>query len=100
MAGAFLSCLAGRTEVRIGNPESAVFTGIGALGFRRRFGAAEVKEVRIEDPQWRSGDGDRRRKACIVIETGQGKQIRFASMLTEERRKFMAAAVRQSLPVA
>ena len=43
-------------------------------------------------------DGDRRRKAYIVIETCEGKQLKFGSMLTEERRKFVAGALRKALP--
>jgi hypothetical protein len=97
MIGAFLSSLGGRTEVRIGNTEGVVFTGIGTLGYRRRFDASAVKDVRIDDKQWRDSDGYRRRKACIVIETREGKLVKFGSMLAEERRKFVAGAVRKVL---
>jgi hypothetical protein len=99
MVGAFASALAGRTEVRLGNADGSVFTGIGALGLRRRFVPSEVKDVRIDDRQWRDNDGDRRRRTCIVLETRPGKRIRFGTMLTEERRSFVAAAVRQKLPL-
>jgi hypothetical protein len=95
MIGAFLSALGGRTEVRIRNADGLVFTGIGALGYRRRFDASAVKEVRIEDRQWRDRDGDRQRKTCILIETREGKQIKLGSMLTPERRKFVAGALRK-----
>jgi len=97
MISAFLSSLGGRTEVRINNAEGVVFTGIGALGYRRRFDASAVKEVRIDDRQWRDSDGDRRRKTCIVIETREGKQVKLGTMLTPERRKFLAGAVRKVL---
>jgi hypothetical protein len=97
MIGAFLSCLAGRTEVRINNANGVVFTGIGALGYRRRFDATAVKDVRISDQQWRDSDGDRRRKTCMVIDTREGKQVKLGSMLTEERRKFLAGALRKVL---
>lgn len=97
MIGAFLSSLGGRTEVRIHKADSLVFTGIGPLGYRRRFDAATVKEVRIDDQQWRDSDGDRQRKTAIVIETRTGKLIKFGTTLTEERRKFVAAAVRRAL---
>jgi hypothetical protein len=39
------------------------------------------------------------RKTYIVIETREGKQLKFGSMLTEERRKFVAGALRRMLPV-
>jgi hypothetical protein len=97
MIGAFLSSLGGRTEVRISNAQGVVFTGIGGLGYRRRFDASAVKEVRLDDKQWRDSDGDRQRKTYIVIETREGKQIKLGSMLTPERRKFVAGAVRKVL---
>jgi hypothetical protein len=97
MIGAFLSALGGRTEVRIRNAEGVVFTGIGSLGYRRRFDASAVKDVRIDDKQWRDSDGGRQRKTYILIETREGKLIKFGSMLAEERRKFLAGAVRKVL---
>jgi hypothetical protein len=97
MIGAFLFALGGRTEVRMRNAEGTVFTGIGSLGYRRRFDASSVKDVRIDDKQWRDSDGDRRRKTYVVIETREGKVVRFGSMLTEERRKFVAGALRKVL---
>ena len=97
MFGAFLSALAGRTEVRISRGEGVIFVGIGPLGYRRRFAVSAVQEVRIEDQRWRDSDGHSQRKANIIVELQQGKKIKFASMLTEERRKFVAAAVRRSL---
>ena len=97
MIGAFLSSIGGRTEVRINNADGVVFTGVGMLGYRRRFDASAVKEVRLDDKQWRDSDGDRRSKTCIVIEMRDGKQIKLGTMLTPERRKFLAGAVRKVL---
>jgi hypothetical protein len=97
MIAAFFSALAGRTEVRLGNSEGVIFTGIGPLGWRRRFAVPGVKDVRIEDRSWRDSDGDRRRKTNIVIETREGKQLKLGGSLSEERRKFLAAALRKTL---
>jgi hypothetical protein len=97
MIGVFVSCLAGRTEVRIRNAEGVVFAGIGSLGYRRRFDASAVKDVRIDDKQWRDSDGGRQHKTYIIIETRECKLVKFGSMLTEERRKFLAGAVRKVL---
>ena len=97
MIAAFLSALAGHTEVRINNAQGLVFIGIGRLGYRRRFDASGVKDVRIDDRQWRDSDGARRSKTCIIIETREGKLVKLGSMLTEERRKFVAGAVRKVL---
>jgi hypothetical protein len=97
MIGVFLSALAGRTEVQIGRSEASVFSGIGSLGYRRRFDPRSVEDVRIDDRQWRDSDGDRRRKTNIEIETREGRRIKFGSMLTDERRRFVAVAVRRSI---
>ena len=39
-----------------------------------------------------------RRKTEIVLETQQGRCVRFGSMLREDRMKFIAGALRQVLP--
>lgn len=97
MIGAFLLTVGGRTEVRTDQNEGTVFTGIGPLGYRRRFLTGNVSDVRIDDRQWRDSDGDRQRKTVIVIETREGKLLRFGAMLSEERRKFVAALLRKAL---
>jgi hypothetical protein len=97
MIGAFLSSLGGKTEVRMNNAQGIVFTGVGALGYRRRFDASAVKDVRIDDRQWRDSDGGRRSKTLIVIETREGKQVKLGSMLQPERRRFVAGALRKTL---
>jgi hypothetical protein len=96
MLATFLSCLAGRTELRVAGGEAVLFSGIGSIGFRKRFKASDVKTVRIEDKRWRDSDGDSRRKTQIVIETMSGKPINFGSMLAPERRLFVAGAARKA----
>jgi hypothetical protein len=54
-------------------------------------------DMRIDDRHWRDSDGDRRSKTCIVIETREGKLVKLGTMLTQERRKFVAGALRRSL---
>jgi len=97
MLVAFLSTLAGRTEIRFREPGGTIFSGIGPLGWSRRFQLAEVSDVRLLDQTWRDSDGDTRNKANILLETKDGKQIKFGSMLTPDRRKFITAALRKSL---
>ena len=97
MIAGFFSCLAGRTEVRVRDWQGEVFTGIGSLGFRKKFNREAIKDVRIEDFQWRDSDGDRRRNTHILIELLQGKPIKFGSSLTDERRQFVAAALRAAV---
>lgn len=96
LASTFLSCLAGRTELRVQGREGVLFTGIGPLGFSKRFATSEVKDVRIEDRRWRDSDGDSRRSTQIIIDTGL-KPIKFGSMLTKERRQFLAGVVKKEL---
>ena len=61
--------------------------------------AAEAQSIRCESSSrvCRDSDGDRRSKCQIVIETEDGKSIKFGSSLKEERMKFVAAAVRHAL---
>jgi hypothetical protein len=97
MIWAFLSSLAGRTEVRITGAQGVVFTGIGAIGWPRRFDPATITDVRLEDLSWNDNESYRRRNSSIVLETREGKQIRFGSSLSNDRRKFVAAAVRHAV---
>jgi hypothetical protein len=85
--------LFGRTEVRINNANGVVFTGIGALGWRRRFDTMEVKNVRINESRYSNGN----ESISIMIETREGKQIKFGSMLTNERRQFVLGALRKTV---
>jgi hypothetical protein len=96
MVGAFLSCLAGRTELRIEAGQGVVFNGIGPIGFRKRFAASDVRDVRIEETPRRNGNRNARPSKQIVIET-DGKPITFGSMLTDERRRFVAGAAKLEL---
>jgi hypothetical protein len=97
MLAGFFSALGGRTEATIQNGQGVLYTGIGALGWHRRFNPQFVKEVRIDDRRWRDSDGDARRSKQIVIEMVAGKPIKFGSMLRDDRMKFVAAAVRKAL---
>ncbi len=97
MIAAFLMALCGRTEVQIGDADASIFTGIGPLGRRRRFHPATVKSIRVDDRIVHDSEGDSQRQTAIVIETDEGKILKLATMLPQERRKFLAAALMQSL---
>lgn len=94
--GIFLSSLAGRTQVTIEGGQGMVFSGVGPLGFRKRFSAAEVKDVRIEEAAWRDNRGSSRRRTQVVLNTGD-KPVVFGSMWNEPRRSFVAAALKREL---
>lgn len=92
----FLSSLAGRTEIRLQGGQGFLFTGVGPLGFRKRFDTSNVRDVRIQDRRWRDNDGASGRTTRIIIDT-DGRQLNFGSMLTRERRAFVAGALKKEL---
>ncbi|HEV8491512.1 MAG TPA: hypothetical protein VGR76_04545 [Candidatus Angelobacter sp.] len=94
MLSGLLNCLAGRTEIGIQGDRGVLFTGIGRLGRRKRFSISEVKDVRIEARPWRDNNGAPHRSSQIVIQTHQ-KPITFGTTLTDERRRFVAAALKK-----
>ena len=93
--GAFLSCLAGRTQISIEGGQGTLFSGVGLLGFRKRFSVSEVKDVRIEEVPSRNTQNSRRRSQ-IVLET-RDKPFTFGSMWTDARRQFLAGALKKEL---
>jgi hypothetical protein len=97
MIGAFLTCIAGRTEVRVQAGQGLITTGIGRFGWRRRFETSNIKAVTLEDQQWRDSDGDRRRKSYILLSTQNGKDIKLGSMLPAPKQRFVAAALKKAL---
>ncbi|HWY30464.1 MAG TPA: hypothetical protein VNX46_06915 [Candidatus Acidoferrum sp.] len=94
--GGFLNALAGRTEIRLQNGHGDRFTGIGPIGFHKRFEAADVRNVRIEEQPWRNQNGNSQPTTRIIIET-TNQTIQFGSMFTYERRRFVAAALKKEL---
>ena len=93
VAGAALSSIFGRTEVRITEAEATVFTGIGTLGWRRRFDPSQIKGIRTH----RKHNGEGNDTLTILAETREGKEIKFGSLLSNERRQFVLAALRKKL---
>ena len=93
LAGSFVSNLFGRTEVRIANSQATVFTGIGALGWKRTFDVTQVKTVRLLES--RNSNGAVSIK--LNVELREGRSIKFGSMLTDDRRQFMLAALRKTI---
>jgi hypothetical protein len=90
------SSLFGRTEVRIDNNEGTVFVGIGPLGWRKRFNFRNIEEVRIEEMYSRNNSS----KSNILIEFISGRPLRFGSMLKEQQKKFVAAAIYHASSIA
>jgi hypothetical protein len=93
VAAMALTSLFGRTEVTLESRRGRVFTGVGPIGWKRNFEVSEVKDTRIEQKYNREG----RDSFTILLETREGKQIKFGSLLTNERRQFMVGALRKTL---
>lgn len=88
----FLSSIAGRTEIGHERGDAWIRTALGPLGWKRRFPVDQLKDIRIENQRYRDSDGDARNKVHIVAELHNGRRIKFGSMLTNERRQYLAAA--------
>ncbi len=90
---AFLFNLCGRTEVRIAGHQGTVFTGIGKLGWKRRFARSQLKSLDIH----RSYDSEGADTVTVLLKTKTGEEISFGSFLNDERRLFLLDALRTSL---
>lgn len=93
MVLALFSTLVGRTEVRIGNDEGAVFVGIGPVGWTRRFATAQVQRVDLRERR----NSDSRGSTEILLEQTNGQKLTFGTLLNEERQSFVVNALRQTL---
>lgn len=83
-----LMAIWGKVEVTIGN-DSTIFTGIGSIGWTRRFDWSSVRTIR-EDTTRVQYPGSQ--QAAIVME-GKGR-IKFGSALNEPRRYFVLNALK------
>src|SRR5208337_3910836 len=79
VASSFLSCLAGRTEVRLQGGQGVIFSGVGRIGIRRRFAASDVRDVGVQDRCWQDSQGRSRHAVSIVMDTTT-KPLKFGSM--------------------
>lgn len=93
----FLSCLGGRTEVRITPTGGTLFGGIGPVGRRRRFTPHDVKSVTVDRSISHGRRRQQTRQSQIVITLQDGSTLKLGSGLEERRLRFMAAALRTVL---
>jgi hypothetical protein len=84
--------LFGRTEVVIRGPDGSVFTGVGAVGRRRRFDVAAVTGVAIRPSGWTKNN-----QPQYAISLEGPSPIKFGSGLPDAKREFIAAALRKVL---
>jgi hypothetical protein len=93
VAATCLSSLFGRTEVKIENTRGTAFTGVGATGWKNRFDRSDVRDVQLN--QTRNNQG--RDSFAILITMKDGKELKFGSLLSPERRQFVLGALQRTL---
>ncbi|MEQ8317495.1 MAG: hypothetical protein RIE77_07900 [Phycisphaerales bacterium] len=93
MIGALLVTIIGRVEVRLRGPDGIVFTGVGPVGWKRRFEADTVEAVLLTDADIEENG---KKKRAIAIETGK-KTIKFASLLPDQRRLWLGGVLKTML---
>ncbi len=87
IAMVFLSLL-GRVDVRISGERGSVFTGVGFLGWTRRFTPSKVTRVDIGETAWKQND-----QAKPIIKVEADDTVKFGSQLTEVRRNWLRSVL-------
>lgn len=87
-AGIAAMSIWGKTTITVNDNNAVAFTGIGSVGWRRRFDWRHVREICRTKTTGRYLDVPR-----ITIVTG--RQINFAAGVRKERREFMLAVLCQ-----
>ena len=93
LAITLISSLIGRTEVKIENLRGTIFTGVGVIGWKRRFDPSQVRDVRLDETR----NTDSKNTITILIETREGKRLKLGSLLRDERRQFVFGVLRKTL---
>lgn len=88
-AGLTLVSMVGDVRVRMHGDEASTSTGISFLRWTNRFKASRVSDVHIGKTKWQQND---QHKPLIVIE--EDNQIRFGSVLSQHRMRWLASASR------
>lgn len=88
-----LGALWGTTEVTIDGQRGTVSTGVGPLRWRKRFDAGSVAKIRTKKS---STSVNSKPLQDIVMEAGP-KTIKFGAMLSERRRAWLVATLKQHL---
>ena len=97
VVGTFFMSLAGRTAVRINANEGRIFTGVGPIGWSRKFVPHNVRRVTLTDANWKDSDGDRHTNQEIILEMNNGDHLKFGTGMKAERRTYLAAKLQRTL---
>lgn len=92
MIAGVLMALAGKTVVSLNNGQGSIFTGIGMVGWNKRFTPSSVSDVSIDEKVANTKNRSTIKREILIWEE-DGREVRFGSQLPEERRKFIAAAL-------
>jgi hypothetical protein len=80
--------LFGKLEITIGTEITRVFRGVGPIGWTRRADTARANGAEIVKASWQQNDQD-----VYVIQIGKEPSIRFGSMLSDDRKKWVCVAI-------
>jgi hypothetical protein len=97
LAWAFLHLVGGRTEVIIAPSGATLFSGVGPLGRTHTFDPASVRAVELEEKTSTDSEGDSSTTTHLVLKRDGAKDLRFGSHLSETRRLYLLAALREVL---
>ena len=89
--GLALMTVFGRNDVMVEGDEGVLFTGVGPIGWRRRFAWSEVTGV-AEQTRYNSKGSPSRE-----IRLSGARPLTFGSLLSEARRQFLLAILRRKL---
>lgn len=86
---------AGQVVVFWNKDEGTVFSGVGPIGWMRKFRWSRVQSVTECDAAYGPGRGRRYRVIRIdVLHDARVRSIRFGTLLSEERRQFLLSVLR------
>lgn len=92
-AGIALTTLFGNIRVRFSALDASVATGVGPLRWTRRFDPASVDSIRETTSKFQTNE----RSHQQITLTAGSKKISFGAMLSDSRRNWLAAVLRQRL---
>lgn len=84
--------LVGRVTITLRGQEATAFTGVGPIGWRRRFDASSVRTVRIRESGSSTNDQPNKH---IVIEAD--KTVKIGLLLSDKRRRWLAGVLSRVL---
>lgn len=90
LAVSLLSTLFGRTEVEVSGGIASIRVGIGPVAWTRRVDLSQMGTLRLHENLNRNGS----HTESILVETRNGKEIKFGSLLPHERRRYLLAALK------